>query len=352
LRDMIADRDKRMEKIKRKTDEQREKEVVLSKQLEEVGAQVRTQSTEHEKEKKVLLKEFRKVTEKLDVMQRDFRQQGASLRKYCGPVKSELQNDPSYVMRMQAQLCKAMHSMGINDHQMELVQKQTDGAVKFEKDQIAQATEENTHRQLKLMNELMGLDTEKRDIETEFTAKFEKISKECEALEHQIAENQESDEESDAEDGGSDEEDEEEKEAKEEMIKLLTERRAEIERLEQEQEEKEEMIAEMEEQLQEMQAAAADMEERRKLDVKVESTDSGDVESPPNVEAEDKDDEEEPSASESDTGPSEDIVDASEESVEPPEESSEKEGSYDDDEEKKESPSDVVAENADSVDDR
>lgn len=345
LRDMIADRDKRMEKIKRKTEEQQGKEIVLSKQLEEVGTQVRTQSSEHEKEKRVLLKDFRKVTEKLDAMQRDFRQQGASLRKYCGPVKSELQNDPSYVMRMQAQLCKAMHSMGINDHQLELVQKQTDGAIKCEKDQIAQATEEKTHRELKLMNELMGLDTEKRDIETEFTAELEKITKECEALEHQIAENEESDEESDSEEGGSDDEqDEEEKEAKEEMMKLLTERREEIERLEREQEEKEEMIAEMEEQLQEMQAAAADMEERRKLDVKVTRTDSGDVDPPTNVEANVNENEDEPSASLPGSGSSEDVVDAIE--------SSGKEVSYDDDEEKKEAPSDMRADNADSVEDQ
>jgi len=350
LRDMISDRDKRIEKIKRKTEEQRDKELVLSKQLEEIGGQVRTQLAQHDKEKKELLKDYKKVAEKLGNMQRDFMQQGASLRKYCGPVREELKNDPSYVMRMQAQLCKAMHSMGINDHQFELVQKQTEAAIKYEKDQIAAAAEDKTHRELKLMNELMGFDTENRDIETEFTTELEKIAKEREALEHQIEENRGSDEESDAEDE-SEEEDEEEKEAKEEMLKILAERRTEIERLEKEQEEKEEAIAEMEEQLQEMQAAAAEMAERRKMDVEVKRNDSGDVEPlagpPSSANAEEEEDEDEevdgkPKLSGSESDDADDHGGASGDSDDQPEESSEKEEVHYNDEEKKEAASEAT----------
>lgn len=323
LRDMIADRDNRIEKIKRKTKEQKAKEIVLSRQLEEVGAQVSKINDEHQKEKKELTKDLRKVAEKLTSTKRDFLQQGVSLRKYCGPVKAELQNDPSYVMRMQAQLCKAMHSMGITDNQLELVQKQTDAAIKYEKEQIAQLTDEKTHRELKLMNELMELDTAKRDIETEFTGKIEKVTKECEALEHQIAENGQSDDEDNAEDEETEEVDDEEKEAKEELMKLLAERRSEIEQLEQEQEEKEELIAEMEEQWQEIQAAADDMEERRKFDVKVKRTDSDGDNALPNAGSEADELEDSGKGSES----------------EPPEKSSEKDESCD--EEKKEAPSDA-----------
>ena len=329
LRDMISDRDKRIEKIKRKTEEQKAKEIVMSRQLEEVGTQGRKESDERQKEKNELLKEFRKVSEKLGSMQRDFLQQGASLRKYCGPVKSQLQSDPSYVMRMQAQLCKAMHSMGINDHQLELVQKQTDAAVKYEKEQIAQMTDQKTHRELKLMNELMELDTAKRDIETEFTGKLEKITKECETLKSQIAENCGSDDEADSEEEEADDDDEEEKQAKEELMKLLAERRAEIERLVHDQEEKEEIIAEMEEQLQEVQAAVADMEERRKLDVKVSGSKAGVEDSPPDTET--------------DTVDAEDLVEVEQGSADnsAEDDSPVKDDSCDGEEEKKEAPSDA-----------
>jgi len=362
LRDMVSDRDKRIEKIKRKSEEQRGKELVLSEQLERVAAEVRTQTAVQEKEKAELVQGYRKIAAKLEAMQRDFTQQGASLRKYCVPVRDELNNDPSYVMRMQAQLCKAMHSMGINDHQLEVVEKHADALIKYYKDQITLETDEKTKRELTLMNELMGLDTEKRDLETEFTEKLDAIFKECEALERQIKGNRDSDEESDEEEDETEEEDEEEKEAKEELMNLLTERRTEIERLEQEQEEKEELIAEMEEQLQDAQAAAAEAAERRKLDVEVKAADSGDEE--------DGDEDDEPPVEEDATSskveetdgtppetdaPDSEFFDASEESEEQPEgpeESSTNGLTGDVEQEKKDVSSDATDDDENSVEDQ
>lgn len=254
LRDMIADRDKRIEKIKRKSHEQHEKELVLCRELEQVGAQNTQQRRSIQREKDVLARNYKIAARRLDEVQRNFRQQGASLRTYCGKVKAEQANDSGYVMRMQAQLCKAMHSMGITDHQFQLAKDHCDSIVKYQKEQITSAAEEKTQKELKLMNDMMAQDSERREIETKFEEQLAQITKEREALERQIEENRDSDEESDddEEEEESEEDDEEEKEAKEELMKMLQERREEIERLQNELEEEDETIQEMEEELEEI----------------------------------------------------------------------------------------------------
>jgi DNA repair exonuclease SbcCD ATPase subunit len=267
LRDMISDRDKRIEKIRRKNEEFQELELKLSRDLHAVATQAKEQRVRVSKEKAKLAKENEQATAKLEALLSDFRKQGASLRTYCKDVAKEKANDSSYVMRMQAQLCKAMHTMGITDHQMELVEKHAEEIVKYQKEQVARLTEEKTHNELKLMNELMAKDTTRRDEESVFTRKLDEISKERDAVERQIEESRDSGDEEEEEDDEDkeEEEDEEEKAAKKELMQMLTQRRMEIERLERLQEEQEEQITELEDQVREIQADEAQVEKLAKV---------------------------------------------------------------------------------------
>ena len=251
MRGMIADRDVRMEKIKRKTEELAERNIQLCRQLEEVSTQVAQQTATISSERTALMTQYKTVVDKLDQLQRDFKQQGASLQTYSkDSFVTKIGNDASYVMRMQAQLCKAMHSLGITDHQMELAQKHSDLITKYQKEKLVQCREEHTATELGLMNQLIVKDNERREIEDALLAKLEAIAKERDALERQMEESGHDLE--DDEDGNAEEDeevDEEEKAEKEELMQLLSERRAEIDRLEQLQEEQEDLIAELEEQL-------------------------------------------------------------------------------------------------------
>ena len=260
LRGMIADRDLRMEKIQRKSQEQVQRNIELCQQLENVTAEVHQQSQQILSEKNQLVSQYRFVINKLEQMQRDFKQQGASLKTYSkdssilGKVGANGgSGDASYVMRMQAQLCKAMHSLGITDHQMELATKHTELIVKYQKETLIQCREERTSTELNLMNQLIEKDNERRTIEESYQVKLDVIAKERDALERQMEESghdlEDDDEDNNADE---DEEDAEEKEMKQDMMQLLTERRAEIERLETLTEEQEDMIAELEEQVADM----------------------------------------------------------------------------------------------------
>jgi hypothetical protein len=251
LRGMIADRDSRMEKIKRKTEEVAVRYLQLCQQLEEVSAQVAEQTATISSERNALMRQYKTVVDKLDQLQRDFKQQGASLQTYSkDSFVTKIGSDASYVMRMQAQLCKAMHSLGITDHQMELAQKHAEAVAKYQKEMLVQCREEHTATELGLMNQLIVKDNERREIEDSLLAKLEVIAKERDALERQLEESGHDLEEED--DDVAVDEDEEAKAEKEELMQLLSERRVEIDRLEQLQEEQEELIAELEEQLAEM----------------------------------------------------------------------------------------------------
>jgi hypothetical protein len=252
LRGMIADREVRMEKIKRKIEEVAERYVLLCQQLEAVSAQVAQQTATISSERAALMRQYKTVVDKLDQLQRDFRQQGASLQTYSkDSYATKVGNDASYVMRMQAQLCKAMHSLGITDHQMELVQKHAEAITKYQREKLVQCREEHTATELGLMNQLITKDNERREIEDALLVKLEVIAKERDLLERQLEESGHDFDDDEA--GGNvddeEEEDAEEKAEKEELMQLLSERRAEIDRLEQLQEEQEELITELEDQL-------------------------------------------------------------------------------------------------------
>lgn len=255
LRDMIADRDHAIEKIKRKSQEQLDKEADLLSTLERIRSEAKEQSERNQKEKAELVNAQRVAYERLHLVQADFGRQCSSLHAYCKNAEKEKRDDPSYVMRMQAQLCKAMHSMGITDHQMELVEKHSEAIIKAEKETLSQCTDEKTQSELKSMNDLMAIDIQQREAKAGFESRLGEIFAEQEVLTKQIQESHDSDDDTEPEDDDDDEEeelDEEEKQAKEEMMRVLTERKQEIVRLEKEKEENEDTISELEEQLEEL----------------------------------------------------------------------------------------------------
>ena len=246
LRDMIADREQRIATVKRKTDQLNEKEIRMSKELEEVGQQNMESQIHLQTEKTRLLHSRQTSLQQLEAMQRDLRQQGSSLQAYAGAVRQEQIGDSGFVMRMQAQLCKAMHSLGIVDHQLELAKNHSEELIKMQKDALAAMEEEKTRTELQLMNELMKTDTERRNIESDFNARLGEIKKDMNAVEDQL---ENSDEEDETEEDDEEEEDEEEKEAKEELMKMLQERKEEIQRLERLTAQQVETIQELEDEL-------------------------------------------------------------------------------------------------------
>ena len=243
LKEMIRDRDLQVDLIKKKMEEQSTKMSRTAGQLKETAVQCKEERAQRENELEQMMKRYGQRTEQLKVameaMDMKKQQQGSSLHLYTDVMKAVAtpeSMDSSYVMRMQAQLCKAMHSMGIAENQLALVTRHTESWTKYLKDSITGMVEEKSQVELKLMNELVTADTGRREAEETMKEAMDEHRKQKEALEQKSE---------DKEDGSDDEEDDEEE--REELMEILEQGREEIARLEEENQKQLETINDLKE---------------------------------------------------------------------------------------------------------
>mmetsp|Transcript_19541 Transcript_19541/g.40275 ORF Transcript_19541/g.40275 Transcript_19541/m.40275 type:complete len:338 (+) Transcript_19541:377-1390(+) len=137
----------------------------------------------------------------------------------------------TYVIRMQSQLCKAMHGMGIMETQRQLTKRQMEHILKKAKDVITEMVEQQSEVELQMVNELIVTDTSKREVDAKKTKQHKDFSKQKNDLMDKIERQFEEQAKNGNDDAGSAENDEEEEAAKEEIKEILQEGNAEMERL-------------------------------------------------------------------------------------------------------------------------
>ena len=247
LNQMIHDRDRRITSIKHKMEEQQNKMAHFQEELLQIKTKRESSEIAHMDELTSLM-ENKEVSERaLGRLQNDLKkQQGDSLQLYAEVIKKEAANskvsdkpDSSYCMRMQAQLCKCMHSMGIMENQTELVKSTCDELIKSLKEAVNRTIDEKTNVELEFMNQLVMTDNTRRENEEGWKAKLDVLRTSIEELEEKL-EDHESDSDSDSE------VDEEEEEEKELLKKELKERNDEIAAVQKEIEEQKERIKQLE----------------------------------------------------------------------------------------------------------
>mmetsp|Transcript_20018 Transcript_20018/g.41241 ORF Transcript_20018/g.41241 Transcript_20018/m.41241 type:complete len:310 (+) Transcript_20018:326-1255(+) len=144
----------------------------------------------------------------------------------------------NYVVKMQSQLCKAMHGMGVMETQRHMTKGQTELILKKAKDVLTEMREEQSNVELKMVNDLIVADTSKREVDSKRTLQHKDYSKQksdlMEKIERQLDEATEND--------GEAENDETLEEAKEELKEVLEEGQQETEKLEKQNAEAEEKI--------------------------------------------------------------------------------------------------------------
>jgi hypothetical protein len=260
LQGMIRDRETQIKLIVTKLEEQKKKMERTQHQRVEVEQLLQSQKVQHRQELEGIIKQlktvqrdYRQSTDSLDMKKQQQQQSlgvatnssgsartGPSLHVYHDIMKSVAtpeSNDSSYVLRMQAQLCKAMHSMGMLENQLQLSSQQQELATKSLKDVITNMVEEKSQIELKLMNELVMADNLRRQVEAKCKTQAETFYKEKDDLMDKIERQNEQ-----SKDDQPQEEDEDEKE---ELKEILTQGREEIERLQQENKEQEEILEDL-----------------------------------------------------------------------------------------------------------
>ncbi|KAL9187414.1 hypothetical protein ACHAXT_001517 [Thalassiosira profunda] len=145
-------------------------------QREEHSATIKKLKEEHSEQRRVLAKFEQNV------------KSGGGLRvhEYAALMRSANSNqvESTYVVRLQAQLCRAMHSLGVMESQLALVKENCSSLIKFMKEDLSHMVDDRTRREIELMNGLARADGEKRVMAQEMAQKV----KEREELLDQVRE--------------------------------------------------------------------------------------------------------------------------------------------------------------------
>jgi len=280
LHEMIRDRETSIQFLEKKVVGQDEKEKRLGKQQDELAEKKQTNREEHRSELLALWKDYdsqlRRYQHSKDVLdtkkqqqQQQQQQQGNNINGGVGGGQQQQQAGPgtnvdvdvyneimkavamsadggtagagtdhssNYVVRMQSQLCKAMHGMGVMETQRQLTKGQMEHIQKKAKDVITDMVEEQSQVELKMVNELIVADNSKRAVETKQTLQHDTFFKQkndlMDKIERQLNEEASSSNNIDGEDDGDGDDDEyDDDAAKEELREILEQGREEMDRL-------------------------------------------------------------------------------------------------------------------------
>jgi hypothetical protein len=98
---------------------------------------------------------------------------GLRVHEYAALMKAANKGvESSYVIRLQAQLCRAMHSLGVMESQLALVKENCSSLIKSMKEDLSHMVDDRTRREIELMNTLAVADAEKRAWQAEMEKKL------------------------------------------------------------------------------------------------------------------------------------------------------------------------------------
>ena len=99
---------------------------------------------------------------------------GLRIHEYTALMRTanSSQVESSYVLGLQAQLCRAMHGLGVMESQLALVKENCSGLIKYMKEDLCHMVDERTCREIELMNTLAKADSEKRAMAQDMEVKI------------------------------------------------------------------------------------------------------------------------------------------------------------------------------------
>lgn len=167
LQEMIAERDRKIHHLVTSLEAYDRKLVALREKLQETKTEAAKARIEQIELEGSIQKQNHAVAKQLSHVEKGVIQQNGGLHVYANVLKEAAPEtaDSSYVVRMQSQLCKAMHCMGALQHQLEILNAYSGQVLSALRGSMAQITEEKTMVEVKLMNDLMQVDTLKRRME-------------------------------------------------------------------------------------------------------------------------------------------------------------------------------------------
>ena len=176
LATMITERDAQISTLTHQLHSTSEILHTTQKELQSKSASRKAQREEHSSTIKKLKEEHSEQRRILAKFEQNVKNGGGlRVHEYAALMRSANSNqvESSYVIRLQAQLCRAMHSLGVMESQLALVKENCSSLIKFMKEDLSHMVDDRTRREIELMNGLAKVDNEKRVMAEEMEQKMQ-----------------------------------------------------------------------------------------------------------------------------------------------------------------------------------
>uniref|UniRef100_A0A7S1D1H0 Uncharacterized protein n=1 Tax=Cyclophora tenuis TaxID=216820 RepID=A0A7S1D1H0_CYCTE len=177
LDDLVKERDSKIAALERQKQRQDEEIATLRQELGAAEIHHKEELYWLRLELDNLRREKEEVEDRVDTLYRDLKEmEGEDPLLHEKPPSM----DPEYVSNLQSQVGKYMRTLSILENQTSMVKASCDEVVKSLKEEIADVMDDKIRMEMDLLNQLASLDSEKRELETDFEEqlklKDEKIS--------------------------------------------------------------------------------------------------------------------------------------------------------------------------------
>ena len=176
LTSMLTERDAQISTLTHQLHSTSELLHSTQKELQSKSASRKAQREEHSTTIKKLKEEHTEQRRILAKFEQNVKNGGGlRVHEYAALMRSANSNqvESSYVIRLQAQLCRAMHSLGVMESQLALVKENCSSLIKFMKEDLSHMVDDRTRREIELMNGLAKVDNEKRIMAEEMEQKIQ-----------------------------------------------------------------------------------------------------------------------------------------------------------------------------------
>lgn len=189
LEKTIRSRDSTISGMEKKRLEKEQELAALQKELEEERLKQMEEAILHRLEADRLQRQTLAMEERLEALERDMQDKEA-IHEYANLIKGVAPKsgvDSQYVMKLQAQLAKAVKKMEATSQQMELVEQSCNEVVTSLKSEITEIVEDRCRTELELRKQLDLLEEQKEDMQRDYDEQIKKNQQEMERLKNRAA---------------------------------------------------------------------------------------------------------------------------------------------------------------------
>jgi len=176
LTSMLSERDAQISTLTHQLHSTSEVLHTTQKELQSKSSSRKSQREEHSSTIKKLKEEHSEQRHILAKFEANVKNGGGlRVHEYAALMRNANSNqvESSYVIRLQAQLCRAMHSLGVMESQLALVKENCSSLIKFMREDLSLMVDDRTRREIELMNQLAKVDNEKRIMANEMEEKIQ-----------------------------------------------------------------------------------------------------------------------------------------------------------------------------------